>query len=54
VDTFWSAFFGAFIISVVSVTLNILTGTGSTRVTFSHRQPPPGKSDIDDGPVIDV
>ena len=54
VDTFWSAFFGAFIISVVSVMLNILTGTGSTRVTFSHRQPPPGKSDIDDGPVIDV
>jgi putative membrane protein len=53
VDTFWSSFFGAFIISVVSVTLNILTGTGSTRVTFSHRQPPPRKSD-DDGPVIDV
>jgi hypothetical protein len=33
--------------------LNILTGTGSTRVTFSRRQPPPKKSD-DDGPVIDV
>jgi len=53
VDTFWSAFFGAFIISIVSVMLNILTGTGSTRVTFSRRQPPPKKSD-DDGPVIDV
>ena len=53
VDTFWSAFLGALIISVVSVTLNILTGTGRTRVTFSRRQPPPKKSD-DDGPVIDV
>ena len=54
VDTFWSAFLGAFIISVVSIALNILTGTGSTRVTFHHRQRPPPKSDDDDGPVIDV
>jgi putative membrane protein len=53
VDTFWSAFFGAFIISIVSVSLNILAGTGGTRVTFSHRQPPRKRSD-DDGPVIDV
>jgi putative membrane protein len=53
VDTFGSAFFGAIIISIVSIALNILTGTGSTRVTFSRRQPPPKKSD-DDGPVIDV
>jgi putative membrane protein len=53
VDTFWSAFLGAFIISVVSVTLNILTGSGRTRVMFQHRQRP-SKSDEDDGPVIDV
>jgi putative membrane protein len=53
VDTFWSAFLGALIISIVSVMLNILTGTGSTRITLSRRQPPPKKSD-DDGPVIDV
>jgi len=53
VDTFWSAFLGAFIISTVSIALNILTGSGSTRVTFQRRQPPPKKSD-DDGPVIDV
>jgi putative membrane protein len=52
VDSFGAAFLGALIISVVSIALNILTGTGSTRVTFSRRRPPP-KSD-DDGPVIDV
>lgn len=55
VDSFGAAFLGALIISVVSVVLNILTGTGSTRVTFQRRQrPPPPKTDGDDGPVIDV
>jgi putative membrane protein len=55
VDTFWSAFVGAIIISVVSIALNILTGTGSTRVTFQRRRPPPpGRSNDDNGPVIDV
>ena len=54
VDTFWSAFLGAIIISVVSISLNILTGSGSTRVTFQRRERPPPKSDDDDGPVIDV
>jgi putative membrane protein len=53
VETFWSAFLGAFIISVVSIALNALTGTGNARITFQHRQRPP-KSDKDDGPVIDV
>jgi putative membrane protein len=54
VDTFWSAFLGAIIISVVSIVLNFLTGSGSTRVTFQRRQRPPPKPDDDDGPVIDV
>jgi putative membrane protein len=53
VDTFGSAFFGAIIISIVSVTLNILTGTGGSRITI-HRHRPPPKSDDNDGPVIDV
>ena len=53
VDTFWSAFLGAIIISIVSMALNILTGKGGTRITI-HRRPPPPKSDDDDGPVIDV
>ena len=55
VDSFGAAFLGAIIISVVSIALNILTGTGNTRVTFQRRQrPPPQKTDGDDGPVIDV
>ena len=54
VDTFWSAFLGAIIISIVSVTLNVLTGTGRTRVTFHRRRSPPPRSDDDNGPVIDV
>jgi hypothetical protein len=53
VDTFGSAFLGALIISIVSIALNALTGTGNTRVTFQRRQRPT-KSDKDDGPVIDV
>ena len=54
VDSFGSAFLGALIISVVSIALNILTGTGSTRVTFQRRRRRRPKSDDDDGPVIDV
>jgi len=52
VDSFGAAFLGAIIISVVSIALNILTGVGNTRVTFSRRRPPTKSGD--DGPVIDV
>jgi putative membrane protein len=50
VDSFWSAFLGALIISVVSVALNVLTG--NARVSVQRRPPrnPPGGN----GPVIDV
>jgi len=54
VDSFGAAFLGAIIISVVSITLNILTGASNPRVTFQRRQRPPPRSDDDDGPVIDV
>ncbi len=55
VDTFGYAFAGAAIISIVSMALNILTGTGRTRVTFHHqRRPPPKSDDGGNGPVIDV
>lgn len=56
VDSFGFAFLGALIISVVSITLNVLTGTGKTRVTFQRRRRPPPQSDDNDGngPVIDV
>ena len=43
VDGFGAAFLGALIISVVSIALNILTGTGGTRVTFSR---PPAAAKI--------
>jgi putative membrane protein len=54
VETFWSAFLGALIISIVSVALNILTGSGNTRVTFRHRQGPSDSDRDGGGPVIDV
>ena len=38
VDSFGFAFLGALIISIVSIALNILTGTGNTRVTFQRRR----------------
>jgi putative membrane protein len=54
VDNFGSAFLGALIISVISMILNALTGTGKTRVRIERRQSR-GHSDKDDGgPVIDV
>jgi putative membrane protein len=53
VDTFWSAFLGALIISVVSIALNVVTG--GSRITVQRRRPPPKDShDDDDKPVIDV
>lgn len=57
VDGFGYAFLGALIISIVSIALNILTGTGNTRVTFHHRPPPPPpppKEKKSDDDVIDV
>jgi putative membrane protein len=54
VDDFWSAFWGAVIISVINLVLNSMTGTGDSRVHVeTHRRS--GKSDDDgQGPVIDV
>lgn len=54
VDTFWSAFWGAFLISIVSLVLNSLTGTGSSRIEFRRGPRPPDRDQGDDGPVIDV
>jgi len=52
VDDFWSAFWGALIISIVGIILNSLTGTGSSRVKIERRRRPPGSDG--GGPVIDV
>ena len=54
VDSFGFAFLGALIISVVSIALNILTGTGGARVTIHRRPRSPKNPPDDDGPVIDV
>jgi putative membrane protein len=53
VEDFWSAFWGALIISLVSIVLNTLTGTGSARFKFEKRRPP-SNSDRGGGPVIDI
>jgi putative membrane protein len=52
VDDFWSAFWGALVISLVSLILNTLTGTGSSRIRVERRRRP--KDHGGDGPVIDV
>lgn len=52
VDSFGWALMGALIIGIVSLTLNILTGSGGARVTFRHRRRPPDSDG--GGPVIDV
>jgi len=55
VDGFGAAFWGGLVISIVSFTANLLTGSGGTslRVRTRHRdrRPPPGPGP---GPVIDV
>ena len=54
VDSFWAAFWGALVISLVSLILNSLTGSGNTRVRFQRHRSPPGGHDGGGGPIIDV
>jgi putative membrane protein len=54
VDGFGDAFWGALIISFVSVVLNRVTGTGNARVRFSRHRRPPDSDRNGHGPVIDV
>jgi putative membrane protein len=54
VDSFWDAFWGALIISIVSVVLNTLTGSGDSRLRFERRRSPPGGPKGGGGPVIDI
>lgn len=53
VDSFRSAFWGALIISIVSLILNSVTGTGNSRITVRRSKSPPDRRD-GGGPVIDV
>jgi putative membrane protein len=54
VDSFWWAFGGAFIISIVSLFLNAMTGVGNARVEVRRGRRPPKSDGRGDGPVIDV
>lgn len=54
VDGFWSAFWGALVISIVSLLLNSMTGSGNTRVSVRRGKPPDKHDDDKSGPVIDV
>ncbi len=54
VENFWFAILGALVISVVSLLLNSVTGSGSARVSVRRTKPPATRDDDKDGPVIDV
>jgi putative membrane protein len=51
IQDFGTAFWGALVISLVSLLLNSLSSTGRSRVHFERRRPPPGDGK---GPVIDI
>jgi len=53
VADFRAAFWGSLVISLVSLVLNSVTGTGHSRVEFRRTKSRSGGGD-DDGPVIDV
>ena len=53
VQDFWAAFWGALVISIVSLVLNSITGTGNARVKF-QRKNASTKSHGDDQDVIDI
>lgn len=54
VETFWAAFWGALVISIVSFLANALLGTGEPKLPATRRQRRPGPPTDGDGPVIDV
>lgn len=54
VEDFWAAFWGALVISLVSVILNTLAGTGRSRVVIHGRKARPPPRNDGGGPVIDV
>jgi len=52
--TFWDAFWGALIISIVSLLLNPLVGVRQTGVQYRRGAAPKRRDDGGGGPVIDV
>src|ERR1022692_2374990 len=53
VDSFGAAFLGALVISIVSLLLNLITGSSRARVRLHRRHGPPD-SEGGGGPIIDV
>ena len=57
---FWPAFWGALVISIVTIIVNKITGGGDSNFTLHRPRPEAGRKsrsrldDDDDGPVIDV
>ncbi len=54
VADFWSALWGALVISLVSLVLNSLTGAGEHRIEFRRTRGRTDRHDDGSGPVIDV
>ena len=54
VDNFGAAFLGALVISIVSMLLNLITGTRRSRVRLERRRRPSDSDRDGGGPVIDV
>ncbi len=54
VDGFWWAFWGALIISIVSVVLNSMVGISGSRIHVQRGNRPPDSGPGGGGPVIDV
>jgi len=55
VDSFWAAFWGALVISVVSLVVNSLTGTSEARIKIRRtKRSEPRDDHPGGGPVIDV
>jgi putative membrane protein len=54
VDSFSAAFLGALLITIVTLVLNTLTGTGTHIKVERGKSPPPRDGDNGGGPVIDV
>ena len=53
VADFWAAFWGSIVISLVSMVLNAMIGTGDSRIEYRRTKSRSGGND-GDGPVIDV
>ena len=54
VKDFWAAFWGALVISIVSLLLNLVIGGGGSRLRVERRRRPPDSGRGGGGPVIDV